>query len=250
MIAKPCCVVASIVAAPTFCLGSLFVFWRTRFFFRDPPRWPPTDPRAIVAPADGLITYIKRIDKGEIPDAVKNGRTIPLTEFTGLGAISNGGYLVGIYMTEYSVHRNRAPIAGTICFRRHRAAAPFNRSMARIGANLITRHTPYDEGCDHLLANERLTIGIRHASGAVVTVTQIADLWVNRIVARVRQGDSVTRAQQYGMIRFGSQCDAFLPDELVADIAVHPGQYVFAGKTTLATASASVAGDQVDGGAP
>ncbi|WP_019927179.1 phosphatidylserine decarboxylase [Nocardia sp. BMG111209] len=243
MIAQQRRVIAWAVAASVFGSGSLYVFWRTRFFFRDPPRRPPADPTAIVAPADGVVTYVKRIDGGEIPEAVKNGRTIPLTEFTGVGTVSDG-YLIGIYMTEYSVHRNRAPIAGTICLRRHRAAAPFNRSMARIGANVIAGRTPYDEGCDYLLTNERLTIGIRHTSGAVVLVTQIADLWVNRIVARVREGDDVTRAQQYGMIRFGSQCDAFLPDELVTEIAVHPGQYVFAGKTALATSTVSVAGDR------
>jgi phosphatidylserine decarboxylase len=246
MIVKKRHAIALAVAVSVVGSGSLFAFWRTRFFFRDPPRWPPADPTAIVAPADGVVTYVKRVDGGEIPEAVKKGRTISLTEFTGVGTASSG-YLIGIYMTEYSVHRNRAPIAGTICFRQHRAAAPFNRSMARIGANMIARHTPYDEGCDYLLTNERLTIGIRHTSGAIVLVTQIADLWVNRIVARVREGDDVTRAQQYGMIRFGSQCDAFLPDQLVTEIAVHPGQYVFAGKTVLATASVSVAGERSEG---
>ncbi len=238
--------VIAVAAATTSGTVGLFAYWRTRFFFRDPPRRPPADPRAIVAPADGVITYVKRIDGGEIPTAVKNGRSISLTEFTGAGTATSG-YLIGIYMTEYSVHRNRTPIAGTVCFRQHRAAAPFNRSMARVGANLIARRTPYDEGCDYLLSNERLTIGIRHASGAIVMVTQIADLWVNRIVARVHKGDDVARAQQYGMIRFGSQCDAFLPDELVSEIAVRPRQYVFAGKTMLATAAVSVAGDRSKG---
>lgn len=238
--------IAASVVALTGGLGAAFVYWRVRFFFRDPERTPPADPRAVVAPADGVVTYVKPIQSGAIPDAVKKGRTITLTEFAGLATVSEG-YLIGIYMTEYSVHRNRAPIAGTICFRQHRAAAPFNRSMARMSANLIARQTPYDDGCDYLLTNERLTIGIRHAGGAIVTVTQIADLWVNRIVARVKTGDHVTRGQQYGMIRFGSQCDVFLPDELVADIDVRPGQYVFAGKTRLGTARVSVRDDRVHG---
>ncbi|GAA1456918.1 phosphatidylserine decarboxylase [Williamsia maris] len=232
-------VVAAIVGA----LFATFAYWRLRFFFRDPERTPPADPRVVVAPADGFITYVKRVDRGQIPFAVKKARTIPLEEF-GVAASAAGdgasGFLIGVYMSEYSVHRNRIPVAGTICFREHRSAAPFNRSMARMGANLLARQTPYDEGCDYLLSNERLTIGIEHESGAIATVTQIADLWVNRIVAHVGIGDEVGRGDQYGMIRFGSQCDVFLPDELVSAITVTPGQYVFAGKTPICVSPVSV----------
>ena len=164
---------------------------------------------------------------------------VPLEEFTDI-ATDTSGFLVGVYMTEYSVHRNRSPIGGTVVARRHRSAAPFNRSMARVGANLVARQTPYDEGCDYLLTNERLTIGVRHPSGPVATVTQIADLWVNRIVAHVDVGEMVGRGEQYGMIRFGSQCDVFLPDALVERITVRPGQYVFAGSTTIARSPVDV----------
>ncbi|MGZ8179041.1 phosphatidylserine decarboxylase [Williamsia sp. SKLECPSW1] len=222
--------------------AGVIAWWRLRFFFRDPVRTPPGDPHAVVAPADGVVTYVKRVERGQVPFAVKKGRTIPLEEFTDI-ATDASGHLVGVYMTEYSVHRNRSPVAGTVVARRHRAAAPFNRSMARIGANLLARQTPYDEGCDYLMTNERLTIGVRHASGAVATVTQIADLWVNRIVAHVDVGETVGRGEQYGMIRFGSQCDVFLPDELVARITVRPGQYVFAGTTVIAESPLDVAAD-------
>ncbi|MGU3292362.1 phosphatidylserine decarboxylase [Williamsia sp. M5A3_1d] len=234
-----------VVAAAAAFVGAV-VYWRLRFFFRDPQRTPPTDPRAVVASADGFVTYVKRVENGQVPFAVKKGRTIELSEFTDAvhaepGSPDASGYLVGIYMSEYSVHRNRSPIAGSVVFRRHRSADPSNRSMARVGANLIARHSPYDEGCDYLLANERLTIGVEHPNGAVATVTQIADLWVDRIVAHVEVGDTLDRGEQYGMIRFGSQCDVFLPDSLVAEITVSPGQYVFAGKTTVALSPVSVA---------
>ena len=144
-------------------------------------------------------------------------------------------------MSEYQVHRNRIPVAGIVSFRQHRSAAPFNKSMARVGANLLTRHTPYDDGCDYILTNERLTIAITHRSGSVLTVTQIADLWVDRIVANVAVGQEVSRGEQYGMIRFGSQCDVFLPDELVEEVTVTPGQYVFAGQSVVARSPISVA---------
>lgn len=215
-----------------------FLYWRLAYFLRDPPRIVPDGEQRIVAAADGFITYTKRIERGEVPVAVKAHRRIPLREYAGLDS-GRGGYLIGTYMTEYSVHRNRAPVAGEIVFRRHRPAAPVNRSMARMTANLLFRRVPYDEECEYLLTNERLTIGIRHACGALVLVTQIADLWINRIVARVAVGDRVQRGQQYGLIRFGSQCDVFLPDEIVERILVEPGQYVYAGQTVLALAAPS-----------
>lgn len=238
------------VGATTTAVGGVVVaWWRLRFFFRDPVRTPPPDAHAVVAPADGIVTYVKRVDHGQVPFAVKRGRTIPLEEFTDM-ATETSGFLVGVYMTEYSVHRNRSPIAGTVVARRHRSAAPFNRSMARVGANLLARQTPYDVGCDYLLTNERLTIGVRHPGGAVATVTQIADLWVNRIVAHVDVDETVGRGEQYGMIRFGSQCDVFLPDALVEQITVRPGQYVFAGSTTIARSPVDVSdGARIDLGA-
>ncbi len=237
------------VAATASVFAGAVAWWRLRFFFRDPVRTPPSDACAVVAPADGVVTYVKRVEHGQVPFAVKKGRTIPLEEFTDI-ATDTSGFLIGVYMTEYSVHRNRSPIAGTVVARRHRSAAPFNRSMARVGANLLARQTPYDEGCDYLLTNERLTIGVRHPGGAVATVTQIADLWVNRIVAHVDVGETVGRGEQYGMIRFGSQCDVFLPDALVEQITVRPGQYVFAGSTTIARSPVAVSGDaRIDLGA-
>lgn len=211
----------------------LFAYWRTRYFFRDPVRQIPSSDHKIVCAADGFITYVKRIEAGTVPIAIKNRRSIALSEYCGLG-ICESGYLIGTYMTEHSVHRNRLPISGVIQAREHRRAAPFNRSMARTLANLILDRRPFDRDCEHLVCNERLTIGIRHRCGAVVAVTQIADLWVNRIVADVRVGDVVTRGNQYGMIRFGSQCDVFLPDALVSKILIRPRQYVLAGSTVLA----------------
>jgi phosphatidylserine decarboxylase len=210
-----------------------FLYWRLSYFLRDPKRNLPEGEDKIVASADGFITYVKWVDQGQIPIAVKDRKNIPIFEYSGLDC-GNVGYLIGTYMTEYSFHRNRVPISGDIVFRQHRSAAPFNYTMARMTANLLFRRIPYDEGCNYLLTNERLTIGIRHASGALVFVTQIADLWINRIVARVVVGDKVHRGEQYGLIRLGSQCDVFLPIEIVDNILVEPGQYVLAGETVLA----------------
>lgn len=222
-------------ALAVFCWLIFFLYWRLYYFLRDPPRTVPQGEDKIVAAADGFVTYVKPVQKGEVPIAIKSRRVIPLVELVGLEDENKpSGYLIGTYMTEYSVHRNRVPISGEIILCQHRSADRFNRSMARMTANLLFSRQPYDEECEYLVTNERLTIGIRHKSGRLITVTQIADVWINRILAWVKVGDVVERGQQYGMIRFGSQCDVFLPDDLLESILVKPGQYVFAGKTVLA----------------
>jgi phosphatidylserine decarboxylase len=226
-----------LVAAAAVVLVAAYLVWRMSYFLRDPHRVVPPGGHNVVAAADGFVVYAKRIERGQVPIAVKGRRHIPLTEYTGVdGADRHSGWLVGTYMTERSVHRNRVPLGGEIVLRVHRPAAPVNRSMARIAANVMLHHQPYDHGCEHLLTNERLTVGIRVPDGPVVFVTQIADLWINRIVARVRVGDVLRRGDQYGLIRFGSQCDVFLPDPLVDRITVTPGQYVHAGQTVIAVA--------------
>ncbi|KQU03009.1 phosphatidylserine decarboxylase [Rhodococcus sp. Leaf7] len=226
-----------------------YSYWRTAAFLRDPDRTPPADPSSIVSAADGYVTYVKRVERGELPIAVKKRRSIRLSEYAGVESDASG-WLIGTYMTEHSVHRNRAPVGGTVVLREHRGAAPFNRSMARMTANLVLHRTPYDEGCDYLLTNERLTIGIRHDAGSTVFVTQIADLWVDRIVAHTDVDDRLERGEQYGLIRFGSQCDVFLPDDLLDGddaILVRPGQYVWAGESVVARARVQ-AHEQVLGG--
>lgn len=226
---------AAVAAVAATVVGG-YSYWRSAAFLRDPPRVPPDEEDTVVAAADGYVTYVKRVEAGQVPVAIKKRRSITLTEYAGVGPAGAGvsGWLVGTYMTEHSVHRNRAPIAGTVTVREHRGAAPFNRSMARMTANLVLRQRPYDRECEYLLTNERLTIGLRHAEGATVYVTQIADLWVDRIVAHTCPGDHLARGEQYGLIRFGSQCDVFLPDALVASVDVRPGQYVWAGESVLA----------------
>ena len=225
--------VASMAAGSAAFVGG-YLYWRVSYFLRDPDRVVPDGDDNIVCAADGIVTYVKRIDAGEVPIAIKGRKRIPLAEYSGVES-KESGYLIGTYMTEYSVHRNRAPVSGEVMLREHRSAAPFNRSMARMTANVVFDRAPYDNECEYLLTNERLTIGIRHRSGAIVTVTQIADLWVNRIVARVAVGDTLERGDQYGLIRFGSQCDVFLPDSVVDEVLVEPVQYVWAGETVLAS---------------
>ncbi|MBB96653.1 MAG: phosphatidylserine decarboxylase [Rhodobacteraceae bacterium] len=219
-------------------LVASFLFWRFVWFLRDPPRSVPEGADKIVSAADGYVTYVTPVAGKEIPMAIKNRTRIPLDELTALPEqVAQSGVLIGVYMTETSVHRNRAPVAGEVVLRRHRQAADTNRSLARMTANLVLGRMPYETGCDYLVENERLTIALRTDAGHLVSVTQIADKWIDRIVADVEPGDRLERGAQYGLIRFGSQCDVFLPDALIRRVNVSPGQYVYAGETVIAEAN-------------
>ncbi|MCP4136139.1 MAG: phosphatidylserine decarboxylase [bacterium] len=212
---------------------SLFVFWRFYFFLRNPGRQIPEGDTIITAPADGYINYIKKIENGEVPIAIKKKNKIPLDEFTAIKELKNStGYLIGIFMTPLSVHHNRVPVSGEIIYRRH-TDAPKNLSMGHMASLVFLNRPPFDEGSEFLITNERLTVGIKTKAGDVVTVTQIADAWINRIIARVDIGDAVNRGDLYGLIRFGSQLDIFVPENLVESIAVTEREYVKAGESIL-----------------
>lgn len=209
----------------------IFLVWRV-WFLRDPDRTIP-EGNSLLAPADGYITYVQPVRKGTLPIAIKNRREIPLTEISGLPELQETeGTLVGIYMTAFSVHRNRIPVSGEIVLKHHQKA-PRNLSMVRMYTQLLLGREPYEEGCEFLTTNERLSIAIRSERGTIV-VTQIADAWIDRIVARVDVGERVERGQQYGLIRFGSQVDLFIPNTFDVDVVVEPGQYVHAGTSVIA----------------
>jgi len=213
-------------------LSILLVFFGWRLFFlRNPNRTIPTG-NHFVAPADGTIIYIKKIEKGFVPVAVKNGEKIPLTELTGVESLETiGGYLVGVFMNPMSVHRNRIPISGEIVAKKY-LKKPNNLSMVKATTDILLRRKSFPD-YDFYLTNERLTILI-NAKDGVVGVTQIADKWIRKIVSWVEVGDVVSMGEQYGMIRFGSQCDLFIPESIKFKFKVKVGDYVYAGKSILA----------------
>lgn len=209
----------------------LFICWRI-YFLRDPLRNIP-EGDVLVAPADGTVLYIKDISRGEIPIALKRQTSIPLTEITGIGEFKNtGGFLIGIFMSPMSVHRNRIPVSGEIVFKEYRPAS-FNLSMVKATTDILLKRRPYRD-YEFYPVNERLTIGIKTEKG-IISVTQIADKWIRKIVSWIEVGEDVTRGQQYGMIRFGSQCDIFIPDSFDLQIRINTGDYIYAGETVLAT---------------
>ncbi|MDR2574465.1 MAG: phosphatidylserine decarboxylase family protein [Desulfovibrio sp.] len=163
-------------------------------FFRDPERVVPQGPTLAVSPADGRVLHI-----AEHPDPLDGeSRT-----------------RVSIFMNVFNVHVNRAPVAGSVEEIRYWPGKFFNASLDKASKD-----------------NERCAYRLRDADGFAWTMVQIAGLVARRIVCRVEQGDALGRGERFGMIRFGSRVDLYLPRGYVA--AVSPGEVVFAGQSIVA----------------
>ena len=170
-------------------------------FFRDPERAPPGDPGLIICPADGKLL--------PVVDAVP-------PEELGLGDAPRPR--LSVFMNVFNVHVNRAPVTGTVITRAYRPGKFFNAS--------------FDKASVH---NERMSLRLRPEGDdgtRDLAVVQIAGLVARRIVCDVTQGQGVQRGARFGIIRFGSRVDIYLPAGCI--IMVEPGAFVRAGETILA----------------
>ena len=166
----------------------------TFYFFRDPGRQPPDDPALAVAPADGVVVDNTEIDEAEFVHARFKR--------------------VGIFLSVFDVHINRAPIAGEV-----------THSEGRVGRFLDARSPASSE------VNARRTWVIAGPQGTIL-VRQITGAIARRICAWKQVGDGVERGERFGMIRFGSRTEAFFPME--AEILATVGQRVKGGETPIA----------------
>ena len=172
----------------------LLLFLCTVAFFRDPERAVPSDPKMIVAAADGTV-----MDIGEsIEDDVLKRKT----------------RRVGIFLSIFDVHTNRAPIDGRVIYRQHHE-----------GLCLDARSPDCSE------KNESMTWAFEN-SGVTIVVRQITGAIARRIVAWAQIGDELKKGQRFGMIRFGSRTELYLP--LNAEILVKVGDHVLGGSTIIA----------------
>jgi len=197
--------ISAILALATYSLISPFLGWLlvlvtiwVATFFRDPIRTTPTDPKLIVAPADGLVTMITRVPAPPELASELSG------EFT----------RVSIFMSVFDVHINRSPIAGTI------------RRIAYIPGKFL--NADLDKASED---NERQHFLVEREDGVKIAFTQIAGLVARRIMAFVAEGDRVAAGERIGLIRFGSRVDVFLPAGTGSQILL--GQRAIAGETIL-----------------
>ncbi|WP_373141293.1 phosphatidylserine decarboxylase [Mycobacterium marinum] len=167
-------------------------------FFRHPPRVPPSRAGAIVAPADGVICVI---DTAAPPTELSMGDA-PLPR-------------VSIFLSVFDAHVQRAPVSGEVVAVQHRPG--------RFGSADLPAAS--DD-------NERNSVRIRTANGAEVVAVQVAGLVARRIVCDAHVGDKLAIGDTYGLIRFGSRLDTYLPPG--TEPVVRVGQRTIAGETILA----------------
>jgi len=170
-------------------------------FFRHPPRVPPTRPGLVVAPADGLICLIEEA----APPAELGLPATPLPR-------------ISIFLSVLDAHVQRAPIGGEVVAVEHRPGLFHSAELAAASED-----------------NERNSVVIRSPDGTEVIAVQIAGLIARRIVCNVKVGDKLGIGDTYGLIRYGSRLDTYLPAG--ANILVTTGQRALAGETVLAELS-------------
>jgi phosphatidylserine decarboxylase len=176
--------------------GVLLTLW-CAYFFRDPPRLTPLDSDLVIAPADGTIASV--------------GPAVPPPE---LGLGSEALPRVSIFMSVFDCHVNRAPVAGRISKVVYRAGLFINADLDKASED-----------------NERNSLIIDALPGRV-GVVQIAGLVARRIVCFVAVGETIEAGERFGLIRFGSRVDVYLPH--AARLLVEAGARAVAGETIIA----------------
>jgi len=168
------------------------------YFFRHPYRVTPLGEGLVISPADGTIT---KIEKAQPPKELTWTKQ-PLTR-------------ISIFLNVFDVHVNRIPVDGVITKIAYHPGKFFNASL--------------DKASDF---NERNSLIIKTPTGHEILVVQIAGLIARRIICEVREGKDVKAGETFGIIRFGSRVDIYLPEGVNPQVV--EGQYMLGGETILA----------------
>ncbi len=161
-------------------------------FFRNPERSAPADPELVIAPADGTVVYVGPSEQEHLGQCQK----------------------ISIFMSVFNVHVNRFPFAGKVVDYFYKQGKFYDARHAKAS-------------CE----NEQCGVVIETAQGMRIVFVQIAGLIARRILCYVKVGDQLERGERYGMIRFGSRVDVYLPNGLEPLVSV--GQTTWAGETPL-----------------
>lgn len=188
---------ASVFAGFLFLILTVFCI----YFFRDPVRVTPTRPGLVVSPADGLVTAI--VSNVALPKEIAEpGDTSDYTR-------------VSIFLSVFDVHVNRVPVAGEVIRDAYVPGKFVNAALDKASED-----------------NERAIAKIKTPDGKIVGVVQIAGLVARRIITNLKQGRTVATGEKYGMIRFGSRGDVYLPAGVAPLVIV--GQRAVGGETIIA----------------
>ncbi len=187
------------LAAPLGWLGVIATLWCI-YFFRDPWRVTPMRDGLVIAPADGRVVSVAPAP----PPAELGLGEAPMTR-------------IGVFLNALDVHVNRMPMSGRVTKLAYHAGKFLNASLDKASAE-----------------NERMAIRLATGEGADIAVVQIAGLIARRIVCTLGEGQEVVAGQRFGLIRFGSRTDVYLPSGWAP--LVLPGQRVVGGETVIADA--------------
>jgi len=213
---------------------SAYLAWRHFWFYRDPPRSAPAEP-GILSPADGTVVYVKRVQPGEDVVVIKQGVAATVRDLM-REDFDQPKLVVGIFMSPFDVHYNRAPIEADIGFIRRYPSRGGNVHMGIMHLRSALGLAPRYRGSMHIVQNERaVTLFRGEYAGEPLAcyVVQIGALTVNGIDSYFVPGQHIGRGATFGMIRIGSQVDLVIPWRDGFDVKVKPGDRVVAGETIL-----------------
>lgn len=185
---------ASWFVFPWLSLLFLALILYTFAFFRDPDRFAPDDPDAVLAAADGVVADIAEVDEPEV--------------------LKRRTKRIGIFLSVFDVHTNRAPIGGRISYREHRKGLCLDARSPECSTK--------NESMTWAFENSRATLVVKQLTGAIA----------RRIVAWSDVNDFLAKGERFGMIRFGSRTEVYLP--LDATVLVKVGDKVIGGLTVIA----------------
>jgi phosphatidylserine decarboxylase len=181
-------------------IGVLLTLW-CAYFFRDPPRVTPLDPALVISPADGRISAIEQVSIP--PELAMEGERLTR---------------ISVFMNVFDVHVNRSPVDATVLQKNYVPGKFINAELDKASED-----------------NERMAFTLELADKRRIGVVQIAGLVARRIVAFAGQGERLQAGERFGLIRFGSRVDVYLPEGCAVRACV--GQRAIAGETVLADLS-------------
>ena len=192
----------ALIWAPLGWIGCILTVW-CYFFFRDPERVTPEIKDVVVSPADGIVQMITEVEGPEE-----------------LGLEKEKFNRVSVFMSVFNVHVNRAPAEGKITKAVYVPGKFFNATLDKASKD-----------------NERQLLAMKTSCGKEIAFVQIAGLVARRIVCDAAAGQEYKAGERFGMIRFGSRLDVYLPLDVEPQVVV--GQTMVAGETVIANLTAS-----------
>lgn len=211
-----------------------FLYWRFIWFFRNPPRFASAG-EGLLSPADGRVVYVRKVEPNEPVVVLKKGQQAKIIDIIKEDD-ARPKVIVGVFMSPFDVHFNRAPLTGVVQAVTHYPAEPKNLHMGAMHWRSLLNRLPLYRNSMHIIQNERTVTRLRglfKGSFLTVYIVQIAAKSVRGIDVFIPVQGQVERGAVFGMIRIGSQVDLVVPWQEDMVIKVQPGDRVRAGESVL-----------------